>query len=276
MEQKRTLWIIAAAGVFLLVVIGAALILYSPARTRDPAIASLQGQNDTWTLPPVSSTVPSLPEQPSVSTVSGTEQTPGSSAKNVDELTVISGTTTVYGTGSTVIDINALKSPATAQSAAVTPLNQAAADAVSAAGAASGTTARSSEPQQTSVPAASAAPAVAEKKTATQSAASAKPSAAAEKKPADAGKLPDQYWVQVASFASKKNAEEARTALLDNKIASEIFTYSDSANKVYYRLRVGPYTTKTEAEYWRSRIVLIDEFSASQSYVTNSTAPKNK
>ena len=30
MEQKKTLWIVAAAGIFLLVVVGAALILYSP------------------------------------------------------------------------------------------------------------------------------------------------------------------------------------------------------------------------------------------------------
>ena len=55
MEQKRILWIIAAVGVFFLVVIGAALILYSPTQATDPAIASLQIQNDTWTRPSAAS-----------------------------------------------------------------------------------------------------------------------------------------------------------------------------------------------------------------------------
>ena len=61
-------------------------------------------------------------------------------------------------------------------------------------------------------------------------------------------KLPDQFWVQVASFTGKKNAEEAREALAAAKISSEIFTYKDAKGTVFYRLRVGPYTTKSEAE----------------------------
>lgn len=36
MEQKKTLWIVAAAGIFLLVVIGAALIIYSPSSHNAP------------------------------------------------------------------------------------------------------------------------------------------------------------------------------------------------------------------------------------------------
>lgn len=36
MEQKKTLWIVAAAGIFLLVVIGAALIIYSPSLHNSP------------------------------------------------------------------------------------------------------------------------------------------------------------------------------------------------------------------------------------------------
>jgi len=41
MEQKRTLWIIAAVGVFLLVVLGAALILYSPAAHSTQTVAAI-------------------------------------------------------------------------------------------------------------------------------------------------------------------------------------------------------------------------------------------
>ena len=38
MEQKKTLWIIAAAGVFLLVVLATAGIMYSPAKNQEQAI----------------------------------------------------------------------------------------------------------------------------------------------------------------------------------------------------------------------------------------------
>ena len=38
MEQKKTLWIIAAAGVFLLVVLATAGIMYFPAKNQEQAI----------------------------------------------------------------------------------------------------------------------------------------------------------------------------------------------------------------------------------------------
>ena len=84
-------------------------------------------------------------------------------------------------------------------------------------------------------------------------------------------KLVDQYWVQVASVTNKHNAENARAALAANKIESEIFTHKADDGKLYYRLRVGPYTTKTEAEYWKGRIALIDEFADTESFITNTS-----
>ena len=51
MEQKRILWIVAAVGLFLLVVVGFALILYSPAQKQDPIITSNQSTNDIWASP---------------------------------------------------------------------------------------------------------------------------------------------------------------------------------------------------------------------------------
>lgn len=319
MEQKKTLWIIAAVGVFLLVVIGAALILYSPTQTVESSIASLQVQNDTWTLPNASGKINQSPS--SVQPVAGQSDVvagqvptqidqgqstvlppvsepvpsvPGatSTMQTVDGMTVYSGTTNVYGTGTTTIDLNALKYNAPSQTSAVTPENQAAANVISST---ASTKAASVQEQTAAVatkPAASTAKSSATSAVATtkETTSSAKSSAAksassssssvaktsSTAKPASVStKLPDQYWVQAASFSSKNNAEEARAALSANKIESEIFTYTDSNGKVYYRLRVGPYTTKTEAEYWRSRIVLIDEFADSQSYVTNSSAKKS-
>lgn len=305
MEQKRILWIIAAVGVFFLVVIGAALILYSPTQATDPAIASLQIQNDTWIRPPAASETSSLETVQNVPNVavtdistSGSEVLPGTAGTStgagaptadnqpaaVDGMTVISGNTTVYGTGvTTTIDLNTLKYSAPAQPSSVTAMNQVAADAVSSAAAAKpsapavppAVTSDPPNPDPAAVPKkekAEAVPApVAKTTTAT---ASASKTTAVESKTTASTTLPDVFWVQAASFTSKRNAEDAREALTANKIESEIFTYTGSDNKTYYRLRAGPYVTKTEAEFWRSRIMLIDEFADTQSYVTNSSAKK--
>lgn len=321
MEQKKTLWIIAGVGIFLLVVIGAALILYSPTQTVEPSIASLQVQNDTWAMPgasassvrgdfPPAGAAASEAQQGSAlgsaavsSVAAGADGNAAAStdgaAQTVDGMTVYSGTTNVYGTGTTTIDLNSLKYNAPAQTSSVTPENQAAANAISSASTAKASSYQSD--QRAASPAGTAAAAVAgssaSAETASGSASAAKPAASSASgatasakaatssasKPksnaktvsASAAKLPDQYWVQAASFTSKSNADDARAALTENKIDSEVFTYTDSSGKVYYRLRVGPYTTKTEAEYWRSRIVLIEEFADSQSYVTNSSAKKS-
>ena len=56
------------------------------------------------------------------------------------------------------------------------------------------------------------------------------------------------------------------------KIPADIFTFEDNKNKLFYRVRIGPYTTKSEAEYWRTRIIQIDEFSKAESFVTSTTS----
>ena len=80
-----------------------------------------------------------------------------------------------------------------------------------------------------------------------------------------------QFWVQVAAYGNKKGAEGARSILDENKIPSDIFTFKDNKGKLFYRVRVGPYTTKGEAEYWRSKIIQIYEFSSAESYITSTT-----
>ena len=104
--------------------------------------------------------------------------------------------------------------------------------------------------------------------TAKKAAAPAKP--AAKSAPVTA-KVPDRFWVQAASYSSKKNADEARAVLDENKIQCEVFTYRDSSDKMYYRVRTGPYTTKSEAQYWQKRINSIPLFSKNSSYITNSS-----
>ena len=81
--------------------------------------------------------------------------------------------------------------------------------------------------------------------------------------------LVTQYWVQVASYSNKKGAESARSVLDSNKIPADVFTYVDNKENMFFRVRVGPYTTKSEAEYWRSKINNINEFAKAESYVTS-------
>ncbi len=268
MEQKKTLWIIAATGVFLLVVIGAAMILYSPNNYTAPAVASVtpvrQIPSGGWSEPSAQPSA-AMTEAP-VSSETGLPATavppvivqkdqPSENAntpQQIDKLTVISGTTNVYGingidSGTTTIDLNTIKAAAAEQS--TTDQKPAAVTAVTA-------------PVEKEIQKPAAAPA---KKT-------AKP--AAVKTPAKAVPLAPKYWVQAASFSAKKLADNARSVLSENKIPAEVFTFTNSKNQVFYRVRVGPYTTKSEAEYWKSKIVQIDEFKDSKSYITDSSAAK--
>ncbi len=118
-----------------------------------------------------------------------------------------------------------------------------------------------------------------ETKKASSSTSAANTKKTAEKKPSSntvtktETKVPDRFWVQVASYTSKKTADEARAKLDSNKIQCEVFTHNDG-NKLYYRVRVGPYTTKTEAEYWKKRLEEIDTFKNCGSYIVNSSAAK--
>lgn len=278
MEQKKILWIIASVGVFLLVVMGAALIINRPAQAVEPALASLQSPNDTWIMPPA--TEPA--SQASATEETGSFQTQGqlvgdaavpgepagSEGTKVDTMTVYSGTTNVYGAaGTTTIDLNSLKEAV--QQATVTATNQAGATAVASGNAS--TAAQAPAAEATKPVASTPKPAASTSKAAAASTTKATAKAESAK---STNKLVDQFWVQVASVTNKNNAEAARAALAANKIESEIFTHNADDGKLYYRLRVGPYTTRTEAEYWKGRIALIDEFADTQSYITNSTAKK--
>ena len=116
MEQKRTLWIIAAVGVFLLVVLGAALVLYSPASRASQTIAGYSTERGTSSNGWIS-LAPSAPVQQKTqdeilsdiqtdtkenessisdfTAISDSEETDGQERK-VGELTVYADNATIY------------------------------------------------------------------------------------------------------------------------------------------------------------------------------------
>ena len=257
MEQKRTLWIIVAAGLFLLVVLGAAYVFYAPtAGSNPPSIArSTPDKNSKtgWTQTNTGNTnlIP-VPNQ----VQNGT---------HTNELTVISENTVVYdlnknSSGGTTIDLNALRSAAETQTSSPQEINI-----------------TLNIPEKTETVSAIVPEVVEETKPVKVVKQEPKPAVTKTPSPAKktdtavakvVEKKTDQYWVQAAAYSTKKTAENARTVLDDNKIPADIFTYKDAKGKVFYRVRVGPYTTKSEAEYWRTRIVKINEFSSGESYIT--------
>lgn len=333
MEQKRTLWIIAAVGVFLLVVLGAALILYSPAARSKQTIANYKnetrhepGDNGWISLAPAEEKTDSdyylnqndfsidKNQNEIQKSVSGTgkenpantnENAANESAKNenssgnvtrIGELTVYvdnvtlnknqnAETRTESGTfqnqndeRATTIDLTSSKSSRNENTGIISSANRNTKTASQTAKTESGTQGKnetqnvSQSKQKVSVAAASSSAKSAQNTQKTN--ASSNSNANATKNNAAAKKVSatTQYWVQVTSLTSRKNADEAREVLGENKIPADVFTYTDSKNRLFYRVRVGPYTTKSEAEYWQTRIAKIEGFKDSQSYVAQTQA----
>ncbi len=255
MEQKKILWIVASLGIFLLVIFLGTLIIYSPQKTMQTPMT--QTANNTWVNPQAVSPVVTQETQNQTVPQPDMPTTTVETDENVDnvvqsgDLTVISqGKTTVYAQeGITTIDLTQANDVAveTRQAEpAVRPI-------------ATRVPSTTKEPLEVTKEAAPVVTKPTAPKTQTTSAVVSKPV--------------NQYWVQAASFVSKPNADNARSALIKQKIPAEVFTHSDEDGVTYYRVRVGPYTTKSEAEYWNTLIQTMDNFSESKSYVTNTSQP---
>ena len=298
----------------MLIVIGAACILYAPHKNADSASILTQEQNEnTWILTPQASgsalaeapkeEVPARPAGtapavlPSDAAVSNEISDQANTVQSKD-LTIISNNTTIFAKdGVTTIDLTASGRTPEQQAIEAPAGSENARDVKTVVPAQSGNEVRAAETAQnqsvkpatagtqsaqTVKPAKSAQSTQAQKSapSSTKKAAAAKPANSAAKntgKPkaaaAKTASVPDRFWVQAASFTDKENAENARSILANEKIPAEVFTYRDKNGKTFYRLRVGPYTTESEAQYWNSRIKLIEHFSSTQSYVTNSSKP---
>ena len=318
MEQKKTLWIIAAVSVFLLVVMGAAMILYNPSAGASRKVASIK---------PVEKTAQTSSQ--SGWTNSTTVEPAQTSSPQVSDMFVVSENTTVLDLGqaatgttasdtqTTTIDLNALKRELAADAALEKPNPQnninitvnlsdkentskveepgvvltteyytgkakeaeetekatavkktetavAKASATSTPSTSSGTAKTSSGTTKASSGTTKASSSATSKTSSTKTTAS---STAASTKTTSTAVT--RFWVQVAAYSNKKTAENARSVLSDKKINSDIYTYEDNKSKLFYRVRVGPFTTKSEAEYWQSKIVEIADFAKAGSYVTS-------
>ena len=314
MEQKKTLWIIAAAGVFLLVVLATAGIMYSPAKNQEQAIRTTvsysknnENSNDTgWINNQENSSTEKkdfivFSENTTVYELAGKNQKINDSVneypKSVSEVQQ-------PVSDSNTIDLNLLKNDLLAQNQPREPQQNINITVNVPANKSENSENKSVNQLQTPEQVSKADKTVLENdyyvgvssvkkdsKTAPQKQVQPQPVKVAKTEPAKAKpvskpvakstsntaktvsttqeNLVTQYWVQVASYSNKKGAESARSVLDSNKIPADVFTYVDNKENMFFRVRVGPYTTKSEAEYWRSKINNINEFAKAESYVTS-------
>ena len=274
MEQKKILWVSLSVSLFVLIIFGIALFLYSP--SRNSATAQAGGETvpyetagtsaavdpDLWARDPdrvagldrnAPAAAGNIINLNNLNIISTDGQNGQSNGIDVSELTAQAGTAEVSGLPKDLaaqIGIDTTPEQPEVQS---TPAKKEAAP----------------QPQTAATVQAQLKPAV-EKKVA-QASVSIAPKAKASAKPA-APQVQTLYWVQTASLANRINAERARDKLAAQHMKVEIFTKETSAG-LTHRVRVGPFTNSTEANYWLNSIKKIEGFE--KSYVTEEKVKTN-
>jgi DedD protein len=90
----------------------------------------------------------------------------------------------------------------------------------------------------------------------------ANPAAATKPAAASARETYDAYWVQAGSFSSRTHADSAKDVLTSRGITS-IIENRELDGKTFYRVRIGPYISQNEANYWLALIQTMDGFGES-------------
>jgi DedD protein len=236
MEKKKLLLVAVAVGIVLLIIIGIPLMMIAPRqRTTSPLQSSLPNIERDWAAPGEPAGVQRTQAAEPPAYTGGTQSREFTYSEPVEAPHVTTLTVPVPET------------------AAVpnTPITQ---------------TSRSSTVKLTADQ--SAAPA---NPSAVKPVAVAVKSTPAPKPPAktavNSAKTYNNYWVQTGAFSTKIRAEGAKESLASKGIAS-IIDNRDIDGKTWYRVRVGPYVSETEANYWLALVKSIDGFAESQIRLT--------
>lgn len=296
MEQKRTLWIVAAVGVFLLVVLGAALVLYSPQAKPFGTVPGSRERLDGTASNGWISLAPSnpIPQQhvtesaenanaeTITSEVESSLENSNAENKNVelkaDGLNIYAENANIYskktdlnGSIENAVVTNVLPSEKNVDSSKTTLNLIENEDSKNIKYEENKTTSiakkEKSVEKKIDSPVKVKNAKVVQKSNSQITKTELKPvTKKAQNKTTSAV---TKYWIQVTALTSRKAADAAREELGKNLITADVFTYTDSKNQLFYRVRVGPYSSKSEAEYWRTKIAMIDSFKNTQSYITN-------
>ena len=274
MEQKKILWVILSVSLFVLIIFGIALFLYSP--SRNSATAQAGGETIPYEISGTATNVdPDLwardPDR-----VAGLDRNAPAAAGNIINLNNLNIISTDGQSGqANGIDVSDLTAQAGTAEVSGLPRELAEQIGIETASEQSGEqpAAKREEAsvQSQTAAAVQAQPKPAVEKKSAQATVTVKPKAKTSAKPA-ASQIQTLYWVQTASLASRINAERARDKLAAQHMKVEIFTKETSAG-LTHRVRVGPFTNSTEAKYWLDSIKKIEGFE--KSYVTEEKVKSN-
>ena len=251
MEKKKLLLVAISVGIFLVIAIVAAIV-FAPKSAAAPAAALTRGSGPSnITVPPPPGYQPPLAGSNAPAAGTGTSQPASVDAvdlvrkpgdvpglKPAPQGTMrqgdgfyVSGTAQPGSARSSETLINVPK-PSTAAVPDAPPAVKAAPDAVPAA------------PKPVAAP----KPAV-----------QAKPQSKAPVQ----RKVYNDFWVQTGAFSTVAKAEGVKETLAAKGITS-IIENRDINGKTLFRVRVGPYTSQNEADYWLSLIKSMGGFEGSQ------------
>ncbi|WP_010257871.1 SPOR domain-containing protein [Treponema primitia] len=243
MEKKKLLLVAISVGVFLVIVIGASILVFSP-RNPSPAAAAMAKP-----VKPIPAGNPEGIDNPNL-------------PASLDAVELVKNS----------VDIQGLRTPpeGNAQDNVFYIYGENPSDTVTVDRGTSGASNRLivdvPRPVTAAVP---DAPRVAARPApARQTPAAAAPRAAAPKSAAPAqSKSRENFWVQTGSFSTVARAEGVKDTLASKGITS-LIENRDVDGKTFFRVRVGPYTSKNEADYWLALIKSIHGFEESQVWKT--------
>ncbi len=238
-ERKKLLWISISACVFVLIILAAGFFLLAPKKGSSQAPATIGNDAPPKAQDPQDflSAPPPAPALEQPRTQDG-------------------GVIIVYG------DKPASGAASPSAATATTPATAAPA----------GNATTSAAPASPEPPKPAAAPSVPPKAapSATPGSAVAKPTA---KKTAAKPAKADEFWIQAASFTSRGRADELKQLLSEKGVAA-LISVKDIAGKSWYRVRIGPYSVKADADGWLGRLKGIA--GCAEAYVSKMTAVAQK
>jgi len=232
-EQKKLLLVAVSTGVFLLVTVAVAIIMLTPKVQPQETFFSSSG-SFTGPIKPVEPVNDTL-SQPVINNsqetkiyIDGNPEPIAIDRNNGDSLT---------------IQIPRPSTPAVPESSD-TPVSPTVKTQAS-------TTVKQAVSQPAKTQTAAANKTASTKKTTTVS--SSKPAA----------KTINDYWIQTGAYSSMVRAEDVKERLSSSGLTS-IIDNREVDGKILYRVRLGPYTSENEANYWLSLVKSIDNFGDSQ------------
>jgi DedD protein len=278
-EKRKLLMVAVTSGVFFVIVISAAILIFTPriSANRDAVFSQSKpeaadgGWIETAHNPVVLATLDAAKnteetgETPMFSTLDGVDTVHETSFIIKNENSSVNDRLEKNGAANPAKTIISIPKPSTAAvpdvPVEVAPPAPRTASVTASAGKENARIGAAAKPAAVKPAAAKPAvqkPAVA--KPAAQKSA-AKPAAAkpAVAKPA----VLNDYWVQTGAFTAKVHADGAKETL-DAKGITSIIENREVDGKTWYRVRVGPYTSENEAKYWLALVQSIDGFAGSQ------------